>query len=221
MLERLRDRLTDVRYYSLANEFSGTVCAPADAWAALGTHDGARLVTIDDATGRYKIIVDDQHWYTLRPAVEFIPDTPQTGYLSDAAAAFDEASEALAAAERMALEASKAAARAALQLISRTLREAHPDAVLVELVPRFDEIEEYGFLPPRQVYLSDGTELPLDDVLEGRMDPWTRALDGPVRSVWREHIMHFVTTPTNPHSARHHDYLLDLRELVDGHEQGD
>lgn len=76
VLDRLRTRLTDVRYYSLANEFSGTACASSDAWNALET--GARLVEVDTLLGKYRIVVDDHTWYTLQPAVEFIPDvTPE------------------------------------------------------------------------------------------------------------------------------------------------
>jgi hypothetical protein len=72
LITRLRERLTDVRYYGLDNEYAGTPATSDTAWQALN-EPGARLVEIDALLGVYKILIDDHHWYQLRPAVEFEP----------------------------------------------------------------------------------------------------------------------------------------------------
>lgn len=72
LMARLRQRLGDVRYYSLENHYSGSPVARDVAWQGLGK-DGARLVQLDALIGVYKIIIDDHRWYVLRPAAEFEP----------------------------------------------------------------------------------------------------------------------------------------------------
>jgi hypothetical protein len=72
LITRLRGRLTDVRYYGLDNEYVGAPVPSDTAWQALN-EPGARLVEVDALLGVYKILIDDHHWYRLRPAVEFQP----------------------------------------------------------------------------------------------------------------------------------------------------
>ncbi|MGW0673475.1 hypothetical protein [Streptomyces sp. NPDC002746] len=72
LISRLRERLTDVRYYGLDNEYAGKEVLSGTAWKALG-EPGARLVEVNALLGIYKIVLDDHWWYQLRPAVEFEP----------------------------------------------------------------------------------------------------------------------------------------------------
>ncbi|MEU1827166.1 hypothetical protein ABZ502_32660 [Streptomyces abikoensis] len=199
-IARLRARLTDVRYYSLDNEFSGTTATPSDAWDALDTHAEARLVEINALLGVYKIVIGDHRWYGLRPAVEFIPAT-----LRELTLAYKHAAGAREAAEREVKAASQQAARRALELIPMAVRETYPDAVLLELHPNSYNMEAYGFIPEETVFLSDGTEVPPAADLVHFLVPLTVEFDETVREVWGEHIQRFIGR-----SGR--IYLLDLRD---------
>ncbi|MFJ4741247.1 hypothetical protein [Streptomyces sp. NPDC088775] len=77
LISRLRERLTDVRYYGLDNEYAGKTVLSGTAWKALD-EPGARLVEVNALLGIYKIVLDDHRWYQLRPAVEFesMPQPP-------------------------------------------------------------------------------------------------------------------------------------------------
>ncbi|MFI5857490.1 hypothetical protein [Streptomyces parvulus] len=72
LISRLRERLTDVRYYGLDNEYAGRTVLADTAWKALD-EPGTRLVEVNQLLGIYKIVLDDHRWYQLRPAVEFEP----------------------------------------------------------------------------------------------------------------------------------------------------
>ncbi len=205
-IARLRARLTDVRYYSLDNELSGTTATPSDAWAALDTHAEARLIEIDALLGVYKIVIDDHRWYGLRPAVEFIPAT-----LHELTLAYERAAKAREAAAREVEAASQQAAQRALDLIPMAVREAHPDAVLLELHPSPYDIEAYGFIPAETVFLSDGTEVPLAADLVDFLGQLTEEFDEIVGKVWGEHIQRFVGRSGSI-------YLLDLRDPLTSQE---
>ncbi|MFF2228648.1 hypothetical protein ACFVV7_35610 [Streptomyces globisporus] len=73
LLARLRERLTDVRFYSLDNEYTGVPADSDTAWQALHNAPGARLIVVNALLGIYKVVLDDHRWYLLRPSVEFEP----------------------------------------------------------------------------------------------------------------------------------------------------
>lgn len=220
MIARLRERLTDVRYYGLTNEYAGSRTTPEEAWAVFDHHPEASLVQLDALLGKYKIVVDDHHWYGLRPAMEFVPDAPSSPTPGEEAGAPIDPARLFRRAIRGRRDGSThkhdlwvgTVAESAIALIARSVREAHPDAVLLELVERGDDHEENGFNPAECAIRADGTEIALSATLIDELVTYTVELDGEADWLWKVYI-HDVLGPrsSNPYDARCRTFVMDLR----------
>ncbi|MFJ9380161.1 hypothetical protein [Streptomyces sp. NPDC101455] len=221
VIDRLRKRLTDVSRYDASNDYAGREATAEEAWTVFDSNPNARLVQVNALLGEYMILVGDQHWYGLRPAMEFIPDVQrltapdgEEGDATDPASLFERAVEGRNRAARAGESYAGPTVQAALVLIARTVRETHPDAVLLELYERGDDYEEHGFLPERALR-ADGTEILLAEAFVEELMTYTVEFDGAAEGVWRPYI-HDVLGPRreNPFCARRHTFVIDLRAHV-------
>ncbi|MEV8544375.1 hypothetical protein [Streptomyces sp. NPDC051572] len=218
VIDRLRKRLTDVRRYDASNDYAGSEAASEEAWTVFDSNPNARLVQLNALLGEYMILVGDQHWYGLSPAMEFIPDAQrltasdgEEGDATDPASVFERAVEGRNQATHTDESYAGPTVQAALTLIVRSVRGAHPDAVLLELDERGDDYEEHGFLPDRALR-ADGTEILLAEAFVEELMTYTVEFDGAAEGAWRPYI-HDIRGPRreNPFSARRRTFVIDLR----------